>query len=126
MIHPLLRLAASEPHLLGEHVEAYAALIGEEASKVGTSWAMRIGLYLGALALLTLGLILVGVSLLLFAAISASDMPARWAMFVVPATPLIGAVVCILMARSRPIGKAFDNVRKQLEADMAVLREVST
>ena len=51
MIHPLLRLAATQPHLLGDHVEAYAALVGEEVSKVSTSLMMRVGLYLGALVL---------------------------------------------------------------------------
>ena len=51
MIHPLLRLAATEPHLLGDHVEAYAALVGEEVAKVSTSWATRLGLYAAALVL---------------------------------------------------------------------------
>lgn len=33
MIHPLLRLAVKEPHLLVDHLSAYAALAGEEVSK---------------------------------------------------------------------------------------------
>ena len=33
MIHPLLRLTTTEPHLLGDHVEAYADLVGEEVEQ---------------------------------------------------------------------------------------------
>jgi cytochrome bd-type quinol oxidase subunit 2 len=126
MIHPLLRLAATEPHLLGDHVEAYAALVGEEVTKVSTSWATRIGLYLAALLLLAIGLVLVGVALMFCAALPATGYPAAWALIVVPLVPLAGAVVCVMIARSRPIENGFDSVKKQLNADMAMLREVST
>ncbi|MEO8836373.1 MAG: hypothetical protein ABI364_06505 [Caldimonas sp.] len=125
MIHPLLRLAVSEPHLLGDHVEAYASLVGEEVTKVSTSWATRIGLYLVALAMVVVGLVLVGVALLLCAALPSSDYPAPWAMFVVPITPFVIAAICVFTARSRPVAKAFDAVKKQLDADMAMLREVA-
>lgn len=125
IIHPLLRLAATEPHLLGDHVQAYACLVGEEVTKASTSWVMRIGLYLAALALLGVGLVLVGVALLIAAALPANDYPARWAMFVVPATPFAIAVVCVLVARSKPIASAFERIKAQLAADMVMLREVS-
>ena len=124
MIHPLLRLAATEPHLLGEHVEAYASLVGEEVSKLSTSWMTRIGLYLVALCMVGVGLVLIGVALLLCAALPASDYPAPWAMFVIPASPFVIAVTCVLVARSRDTGKPFDSVRTQLTEDMAMLREV--
>jgi CBS-domain-containing membrane protein len=124
MIHPLLRLAATEPHLLGDHVEAYAALVGEEVTKVSTSWAVRIGLYFAALLMVAIGLVLVGVALLFWAALPSSDYAQPWAMIVVPLAPFVIAGLCILVARSKPIEKAFDNVRKQLNADMAMLREV--
>jgi hypothetical protein len=125
MIHPLLRLAATEPHLLGDHVEAYAALVGEEVTKASTSWAMRIGFYLASLLLVAIGLVLVGVALLLWATLPSSEYPAPWAMFVVPLTPFVLAAICALVARSKPVEKAFDAIRKQLNADMAMLREVS-
>ncbi len=125
MIHPLLRLAATEPHLLGDHVEAYAALVGEEVSKVSTSWMTRIGLYAVGLCMVGVGLVLGGVALLLCAALPSSAYPAPWAMFVIPLTPFAIAGACILAARSTRIETAFDAVRKQLTADMAMLREVS-
>jgi uncharacterized membrane protein YqjE len=125
MIHPLLRLAATEPHLLGDHVEAYAALVGEEVHKVSTSWALRIGLYVAAAILALLGLGLIGVALLFWAAVPSSEYPAPWAMVVVPLAPLAGAVVCFMIARSKPTENAFETVKKQLNADIAMLREVS-
>ena len=125
MIHPLLRLAASEPHLLGDHVEAYAELVGEEVGKASTSWLTRIGLYLAALCMLGVGLVLSGVALLMYAALPAASWPAPWAMIVVPATPLLVSAICVLVARSMPVQSAFVAVRKQLHADIAMLREVS-
>ncbi|MBC7973906.1 MAG: hypothetical protein H7138_02895 [Myxococcales bacterium] len=126
MIHPLLRLAATEPHLLGDHVEAYASLVGEEVSKVSTAWLTRIALYVVGLCMVGVGLVLVGVALLLCAALPSSDYPAPWAMFVVPLTPFAIAAGCVIAARSTRIEKAFDTLRKQLNADMAMLREVGT
>jgi cytochrome bd-type quinol oxidase subunit 2 len=125
MIHPLLRLAATEPHLLGDHVEAYAALVGEEVSKVSTSLITRVALYAAALCMLAVGLVLVGVALLLYAAVPAAGYPAPWAMFVVPLAPFVLAAGCVVFARSKPTERAFDAIKKQLNADMAMLREVS-
>ena len=125
MIHPLLRLAATEPQLLGDHVEAYAALVGEEVSRASTSWVTRIGLYVTTLAMVAVGLVLVGVALLLVATIPASNYPATWALVVVPLAPFVIAAVCVFVARSSPIASAFDMIKSQLNADMAMLREVS-
>ena len=125
MIHPLLRLAATEPHLLGDHVEAYAALVGEEVSKVSASLITRLALYGAALCLVGVGLVLVGVALLFCAAVPTSGYPAPWAMLVVPLTPFVLAAICFLVARAKPTEKAFDGIKKQLNTDMAMLREVS-
>ena len=125
MIHPLLRLVATEPHLLGDHVEAYAELVGDEVGKASSGWAVRIGLYAGAGLLASIGIVFAGVALLLCAALPASGFAAPWALIVVPLVPMLLAVVCVVMARAHPIENAFDNVKKQLNADMAMLREVA-
>lgn len=125
MIHPLLRLAATEPQLLGDHVEAYAALVGEEVSNASASWVTRIALYLAALAMAGVGLVLAGVALLLAATLPSGDYPAAWAMVVVPVTPFLIALACALVARSKPIPDAFNRIKTQLNADLAMLREVS-
>jgi Protein of unknown function (DUF1469). len=125
MIHPLLRLAATQPHLLGDHVEAYAALVGEEVSKVSTSLMTRVGLYLGALVMFVVGLVLVGVALMLRATVPATDYSAGWALFIVPLTPFVLGAIFAVVARAKPAEKPFATIKSQLNADMAMLREVS-
>jgi hypothetical protein len=126
MIHPLLRLAATQPHLIGDHVENYAALVGEEVNKVSTAWLTRIGLYVGALVLFSVGLVLVGVALMLRATVPETDYAAGWALIVVPLTPFVLGAVCVVVARAKPVENAFATVKKQINADMAMLREVAS
>jgi len=125
MIHPLLRLAATEPQLLGEHVEAYAALLGEEAKEVSTSWIRRIVLYAVAGVMGLVGLILVGVALLFWAAVPTDQYNAGWALVVIPLVPLVVAAICAFSARSKPVVAAFEKIKQQMNADVAMLREVT-
>lgn len=125
MIHPLLRLVATEPQLIGDHVEAYAALLGEEAKEVSSSWIRRIVLYAVAGVLGLVGLILVGVALLFWAAVPTDQYNAGWALAVIPLVPLVAAAICALSARSKPVVAAFEKIKQQLNADMAMLREVN-
>ncbi len=125
MIHPLLRLIATEPQILGDHVEAYAELVGDEVKKTSSAWATRLGLYLAALCLLGVGLVFTGVALMLWAALPPSGFQAPWVLVAVPAVTVVAALLCAILARRSPIENAFDNVKKQLSADMAMLREVS-
>lgn len=124
MIHPLLRLAVKEPHLLADHLSAYAALANEEVAKISSSLALKIGLYAGAGVLTVLGLVLIGVALLLVAA-TPSDDHTTWALVMVPLTPFVLAGIMVLVARSSPIEKAFDTLKSQFNADLALIREVS-
>lgn len=125
MIHPLLRLIATEPQILGDHVEAYAELVGDEVKKTSSAWSLRIGLYLGALVLGGVALMLTGVAVMLWAALPTAGMQVPWLLVAVPAAVYIAAGVCVLTARRSAVENAFDNVKKQLSADMAMLRQVS-
>lgn len=125
MIHPLLRLIATEPEILGDHVEAYAELVGDEVRKTSSAWSLRIGLYLAALALVCVGLVLSGVAVMLWAALPPAGFQMPWLLVVVPAGAFFAAIACVLIARRTAVENVFDNVKKQLSADMAMLREVS-
>ena len=125
MIHPLLRLIATEPQILGDHVEAYAELVGDEVKKTSSAWSLRIALYLAALALACVAIVLTGVAVMLWATLPPSGFQVPWLLVVVPAAGFVAAIVCVLLARRNPVENAFDNVKKQLSADMAMLREVS-
>jgi hypothetical protein len=125
MIHPLLRLIATEPQILGDHVEAYAELVGDEVRKTSSAWSLRIGLYLAALALGSVGLVLTGVAIMLWGSLPPASLHQPWLLVAVPAASFVAAIICVLCARRNPVENAFDNVKKQLSADMAMLREVS-
>jgi hypothetical protein len=125
MIHPLLRLIATEPQILGDHVEAYAELVGDELKKTSSAWVTRLALYGAALCLLGVGLIFTGVALMLWASLPPTSLQLPWLLVAVPAVTLIAGLVCAVAAKQSRIESAFDNVKKQLSADMAMLREVS-
>jgi hypothetical protein len=125
MIHPLLRLIATEPQILGDHVEAYAELVGDEVRKTSSAWASRLGFYMAALGLSCVGLVFTGTALMLWSALPPSGFQAPWVLIAVPIVTFIAAGICAVLASRSPIENAFDKVKQQLSADMAMLREVS-
>jgi hypothetical protein len=125
MVHPLLRLVATEPQILGDHVAAYAELVGDEVRKTGSALGRSAALYGGAALLLLIGVIFLGVALMLWATVPAGDLRAPWVLIAVPLVTLAGGIGCFFAARSNPIESAFDNVKAQVNADMAMLREVA-
>ena len=125
MIHPLLHLIATKPQLLGDHVEAYAELVGAEVGKTSKMWISRVVFYAIALFLLSAGLIFTGVALMLWAVVPSDNMNSPWLLIVVPLVPLIAGGFCIMKARAHPDQTPFETIKQQLNADMAMLREVS-
>ena len=125
-MHPLLHLIATKPHLLGEHAQAYAELVAEEVSTASSAWKRKAALGAGALCCVGVAAVLAGVSVLLWAVVPAAQMHAPWALWVVPAVPVLLAGVCVLAARSDGNGSSFSALREQMKADMAMLREVTT
>lgn len=124
MMHPLLRLIATQPQLLLDHAEAYADLLAEEIGHVSSSWKLRTVLYAAAFCCVVVATVLVGVALMLWAVVPFSEMHAPWALVAAPLLPIAGAIWC-MVAASRETNQGFDNLRKQVKADMGMLREVS-
>ena len=125
MIATLLRLIASEPQLLADHAQAYAELAGDETGQVAKAWTRRAALFAAALCGLGLACILAGVALMLWAVVPVAQMPAPWALIVVPLPALVLAGACLWAARTPAPGAAFGKLRQQLQADLVLLREVS-
>jgi hypothetical protein len=125
MIHPLLRLLATQPQLLAEHVEAYAQMVGDEVGKTSTMWLRRMVLFVVAAAMAGIGVVMVGVALMLFGVQATSSMPYPWLLIVVPAAFLVAAAICVWIARSQPLHNGLNRVKQQLQADMAMLHEVN-
>ncbi len=125
MMHPLLHLIVTQPHLLADHAEAYAELLGDEIGAASARWKMRAALNAMALCGIGVGTVLAGVALMLWAVIPSADIQAPWALIAAPAVPLLMAVICLIVASQQSQASAFENVKKQMKADVAMLREVS-
>jgi len=125
MLQSLLHLLATKPQLLGEHAGAYAELVGNEVDKTTRSWTSRIGLFAAAYLLLLLGSIFTGAALMLWALVPVATMNLPWLLVLVPLTPLLLGGVCVSRARAEPKYPAFDALKQQVSADLAMLREVS-
>jgi len=124
MIHPLVRLIATEPQLFAEHVGAYASMINSEAQHVQRNWTLRI--LLSALALCCIGIaaVLTGVALMLWAITPGLSSEAQWALGAAPAVPAIVALVAGLIARRPAAERAFATIRAQVAADLKMLSDV--
>ena len=125
MIHPLFRLVFRQPSLLTDHLEAYAELVGEEVGAVTSELKKRAVLMAAGAGLGLLAVILICMALLLWTSIPTSQMPFAWGLLLIPAVPTIGAVLCFLRAKSSSKSQPFQNFKRQLAADAAMLREVS-
>jgi len=126
MIHPLFRLIASEPQMLADHVEAYSELVAEEVGAAAAQWKRRVALHTLSLCCMVVAIVLVGVALMLWAAIPVDGMNAPWALIVTPAIPLVLALWSRMAAKAPAADEhGFKAIREQLAADAAMLRSVS-
>lgn len=125
MFHPLLRLLASHPDLVAEHLTAYAALAQAEAVQTGRGLRQRALLGTCAFFGLLLAIGLAGVALLFVAALPLSDMPRPWLLWVVPVVPLIASLLCAMRASRLPPVNTLVRLRGQWQADLQLLRVAS-
>ena len=123
IIQPLARLALWTPRLLADHAQGYADLAATELE----AWLVHarrqaVGYVLATCATL-LGLVLSGVALML-AAVAPDPLPqTAWALWLVPAVPLMVGAGCAVWLWNR--GQAptpLAALRLQWELDLAMLR----
>lgn len=126
MIHPLVRLLASEPHLLTEHLGAYASLIGREAQDAKQQWVLRAVLSGLALGCMVIAITLAGVALMLWAVLPGLSEPALWVLGGVPALPALISLGSLGWLRARSDKGVFTAVQAQVSSDLQMLKSVST
>lgn len=124
-MHPLLRLIATRPALLAEHAEAYAALIAAEVPRISAAWQRRALLSAAAAVSAAIGILLAGMSAMLWAALPEPAMRAPWMLLAVPLLPLLAAAVCMMAARSANARDPLDSLRRQVTDDLLLLREAT-
>jgi hypothetical protein len=126
MNHPLLMLLATQPHLLGNHADAYAELLSAELASTSSELMQRSWLRVSAICCWIVSAVLTGVSLMLLAVIPQSSMPAPWALIVVPLVPMAVALYCQIRLKSAKRTPFFGKVRQQIKSDMAMVSEASS
>jgi uncharacterized membrane protein YqjE len=119
----LFRLITTQPQLLLNHAEAYSELVAEEIADVSSAWKRRALFAVLTLLFAALGIIFAGMALLLWATAPLAQIHTPWLLWLVPITPLLLALVCGLAAKNNARQGAFTDLRSQLKADMALLRD---
>ena len=125
MLHPIFHLVATQPELLGQHAQAYGELVETELAAQASIWSRRALLMALALCLVGVTAVLAGVALMLWAT-SVPEPRSAWVLLVVPSVTGIAAIGCYLLARKRSAAdaQAFAELRRQMQADLALLREL--
>jgi uncharacterized membrane protein YqjE len=125
MLHPLLHLIATQPHLLADHAQAYAELAAVEAGEFSAHWKRRAMLFTVAAFCMGLGVVLAGVAVMLWSVLPVSQMQAPLSLVAVPLVLMALSGVCVLLGRSQIKNAAFASLRQQVKADLLMLREVA-
>lgn len=123
MFHPLIRLIASKPHLVAQHLGGYADLAAAQTLDAAQALQRRLLLGAALAACLLVGAVMAGMALLLAAALPLPAMPAPWLLVAAPAAPLLAAAVLGWKLRSRPWVWSLGELRTQFLADMQLLNE---
>jgi hypothetical protein len=119
-MHPIISVLVSRPHLVLDHLAAYAALVQEEASSVGSEVAKRAIAWAAVAVGLLVFLVLAGVAIML----GAMQGEFHWTLVVVPGVPLAVVIVAWTIARKQLPPKAFAELKAQLDADAHALRAI--
>ena len=117
MLHPLFTVLISKPELVVEHVSGYVALLQEEFTSMGTSMAVKAAAWGVVLVMGCVLLVLAGVALMLGALHGF-----HWALLAVPGAVFLVMVIALVYARKPAVGKRFEDIKAQLDADVMALR----
>jgi hypothetical protein len=88
MVHPLVKIATTRPHLLAEHASAYAELLADEVTNTASQIKRQLIFELVGLNCLMVAVTLIGVAAMLWAALPAGTINAPWLLAAAPAVPL--------------------------------------
>lgn len=125
MLHPVFRLAASQPQLLAEHAAGYAGLLAEELVSSGAQLQRRITLQIVGLLSLMVAAILCGVAVLLWASLPVASLQQPWLLWFTPLVPALLGLLALWIAHSGGSQPAFATLREQFEQDAAMLRRTT-
>jgi len=125
MFRSLFRLATSQPHLLADHVEAYAELVASEVGTVAGRWKSRVFLLLVGYGSLAVAVLLGAIALMLWAVVPTDSMNQPWVLVAVPLVPAVVGIGAAMRASGAVTEDPFSTLRRQWAADVAMLREAA-
>lgn len=117
----LLHIVVTQSDLLIDHAEAYAELIEAEILSFRKIYGRKAILGAARLFLVAMGLALAGVAVMLYAISPQLSQQALWVLIATPAIPIALAWICH-SAMQKPSTLPFDNLRRQIRADIQMLR----
>lgn len=109
-----------------DHAQAYAELFSSELGIAGENWKRQLVLNGVAVFALGVGVIFAGVAMLLWATVPLAESPAPWALIAVPVTPFVLGIACLFFASRCSKAVPFVNIRRQLAADLAMVRQAGS
>jgi uncharacterized membrane protein YqjE len=112
-----LAALASHPARLLTHLQQYGDLAAADAAQATEEFLGRLTYLLIAVELLACGIVLAGVALLLAATMPAIEQQWAWALWAVPAVPLVGALLAWLKVRKAAAQTPFATLRNQIASD---------
>ncbi len=118
MLHPIFSVLIRRPDLLAEHLAGYVGLVQEEVTGAGKEVVYKgiAWVVVGVAALLFL--VLAGVAAMLAAVYGEF----HWALGVVPAIPLVAALVGWGYAKKPLTANRFAVIKSQINADVDALK----
>lgn len=120
MLASLASLLSGHPARLLGHLQLYGDLMSAETAHAMREFTHRVVYVVAAVELLICAITLGGIAVLLAATVSGAD---HWALWAVPAVPLVGALLAWLKVRERAILQPFATLRRQAAADARWLAE---
>lgn len=121
MLASLASLLSGHPARLLGHLQLYGDLMSAETAHAMRELTHRIVYVVAAVELLICAITLGGIAVLLAATVGgAAD---HWALWAVPAVPLVGALLAWLKMRERATLQPFSTLRRQVAADARWLAE---
>ena len=117
----LLLLAIAQPHLMATHLGGYADLVRSELAASGAGLGRRACLLAITAVCSLCALILMGVALMNWATAAPGSLSNPWVLLLVPALPLLAALLAWAAWRREPPLSLWTALQAQWSADAATL-----
>jgi hypothetical protein len=114
-------LLLSQPNLLASHMSHYAMLMRDETELAIAYLRYRTIMWVTFLGCSLLFIGLLGVALLLWGTMPAQTQSHAWVLWLVPATPLLGAICSLFALQRKPPVPLWNELQMQISTDMALL-----